>query len=70
MGNLKKQHGFEESLTNNKITTNEYRLLFKRVPLTDLENFSYQDVRERFEKILSQLKNEEAFYQEMMEFPK
>ena len=68
LDNLEKQHGFEKNLTitnGNK----KWRLLFKRVPLTELGNFSYQDVKKRFEKILSQLSKEKAFYQEMMAPP-
>jgi voltage-gated potassium channel len=67
LGNLETL-GFEENLTKTR-TTNEWRLLFKRVPLTELGNFSYPDVKKRFEEILSQLRNEEAFYQEMMAPP-
>ena len=67
LGNLEKL-GFEENLIE-PITDNKWRLLFKRVPLTKLGSFSYQDVKKHFEKILSQLKNEDAFYQEMMAPP-
>ncbi len=72
LGNLE-ELGFKENLTktigDNKSKGNKWRLLFKRVPLTELGNFSYQDVKKRFEEILSQLRNEEAFYQEMMAPP-
>ena len=75
LGNLEKldeeigeKNRFEENLTKLR-THSKWLLLFKRVPLTELGNFSYQDVKKRFEEILSQLKNEEAFYQEMMAPP-
>jgi hypothetical protein len=59
------QKGFEDNLTSN-LTTSKWRLLCKRIPLTEIDDFSYERIREMFEEILVQLTNETDFKEELM----
>ena len=59
------QKGFEDNLTSN-LTPSKWRLLCKRIPLTEIDNFSYDRIRELFGEILEQLTNETDFKEELL----
>jgi len=59
------QKGFEENLKK-KITQNKWRFLFKRIPLTEIEDFSYESIKKTFIEILKQLNEEETFREELL----
>lgn len=52
--------GFEENLIKRN-TSNKWRLLFKRKPLAEIENFTPDFVRNYMEKVLADLTKEPAF---------
>lgn len=59
------QKGFEDNLTSN-LTPSKWRLLYKRIPLTEIDDFSYKGIKKMFEEILVQLTNETDFKEELM----
>ena len=59
------QKGFEDDLTN-RLTLSKWRLLCKRIPLTESDGFSYSNIKEIFEEILEQLTNESDFKKDLL----
>ncbi len=57
--------GFEDNLTSN-LTPSKWRLLCKRIPLTEIDDFSYERIKEMFEEIMVQLTDETDFKEELM----
>lgn len=55
---------FEENLIDNK-TPNPWRFLFKRTPICEIGEFSYENIKTKFIDIMNQLYEEEGFREEM-----
>ncbi|MBF0121633.1 MAG: hypothetical protein HQK79_22610 [Desulfobacterales bacterium] len=54
--------GFENNITK-QITSNHWRFIFKRIPLSDFSNWTYEGIRQYVEEIFNCLSNEEIIRQ-------